>query len=91
VLWELGAIDGGGEIYWGEGGLQEKENTFEFGMYGNAFVHGVQKEFRDNTTSANHDTTATLPTQLSQNHSRTLPNVWHRQLPYNNAIKELFR
>jgi ABC-type lipoprotein release transport system permease subunit len=24
-----------------------------------AFVHGVQKEFRDNTTSANHDTTAT--------------------------------
>jgi hypothetical protein len=28
-------------------------------IYGNAFVHGVQKEFRNNTTSANHDTTAT--------------------------------
>jgi hypothetical protein len=66
-------------------------NLFFCCLYGNAFVHGVQKEFRDNTTSANHDITATPPTQLSQNHSRTLPNVWHRQLPYNNAIKELFR
>jgi hypothetical protein len=34
--------------------------------YGNTFVHGVQKEFRDNTISVNHNTTATPPTELSQ-------------------------